>query len=60
MVVRFLLGYSIMTKQSWRCKLTLVGSVFEACVQPAFIIMTAMWYTRQEQTILTSLWYCSK
>ncbi|KAL2865071.1 putative MFS transporter [Aspergillus lucknowensis] len=32
--------------------------VFESCVQPAFIIMTAMWFTREEQTILTSLWYC--
>ncbi|RYP58450.1 hypothetical protein DL769_008941 [Monosporascus sp. CRB-8-3] len=32
--------------------------VFEACVQPAFIIMTGMWYTKREQAVLTSLWYC--
>ncbi|KAF6807831.1 2-ketogluconate transporter [Colletotrichum sojae] len=32
--------------------------VFESCVQPTFIIMTAMWYTKPEQSILTSLWYC--
>ncbi|OMP86105.1 putative transporter [Diplodia seriata] len=32
--------------------------VFESCVQPAFIIITAMWYTREEQAVLTSLWYC--
>ncbi|ETS86077.1 hypothetical protein PFICI_04102 [Pestalotiopsis fici W106-1] len=32
--------------------------VFESCVQPTFIIMTAMWYTKKEQTTLTSLWYC--
>ncbi|BCS19541.1 putative MFS transporter [Aspergillus puulaauensis] len=32
--------------------------VFESCVQPAFIVMTAMWFTRQEQAVLTSLWYC--
>ncbi|KAL2793245.1 major facilitator superfamily domain-containing protein [Aspergillus keveii] len=32
--------------------------VFESCVQPAFIIMTSMWFTREEQTVLTSLWYC--
>ncbi|KAE9582897.1 putative transporter [Colletotrichum fructicola] len=32
--------------------------VFESCVQPAFIIMTSMWYTKREQSILTSLWYC--
>ncbi|KAL4869462.1 hypothetical protein BDV12DRAFT_196306 [Aspergillus spectabilis] len=31
---------------------------FESCVQPAFIVMTSMWFTREEQTILTSLWYC--
>ncbi|KAH6715701.1 major facilitator superfamily domain-containing protein [Leptodontidium sp. MPI-SDFR-AT-0119] len=32
--------------------------VFESCVQPAFIIMTTMWYTKREQAVLTSLWYC--
>ncbi|KAF2652502.1 MFS general substrate transporter [Lophiostoma macrostomum CBS 122681] len=31
---------------------------FESCVQPTFIILTTMWYTREEQSILTSLWYC--
>lgn len=32
--------------------------LFESCVQPAFIILTSMWYTREEQSLLTSLWYC--
>ncbi|EGY23321.1 hypothetical protein VD0002_g6732 [Verticillium dahliae] len=32
--------------------------MFESCVQPAFIIMTAMWWRREEQAVLTSLWYC--
>ena len=32
--------------------------IFEACVQPAFIVMTTMWYTQREQAVLTSLWYC--
>ncbi|KAM0418613.1 hypothetical protein ACHAPT_012416 [Fusarium lateritium] len=32
--------------------------IFESCVQPSFIIMTSMWYTKREQSILTSLWYC--
>ncbi|PVH74047.1 MFS general substrate transporter [Cadophora sp. DSE1049] len=32
--------------------------VFESCVQPTFIIMTSMWYTKREQSVLTSLWYC--
>ncbi|GME24915.1 putative transporter [Neofusicoccum parvum] len=31
--------------------------LFESCVQPAFIIITAMWYTREEQAVLTSLWF---
>ncbi|KAH8596305.1 major facilitator superfamily domain-containing protein [Bisporella sp. PMI_857] len=32
--------------------------LFESCVQPAFIIMTSMWYTKREQAVLTSLWFC--
>lgn len=32
--------------------------MFESCVQPAFIIMTGMWYTKREQVLLTSFWYC--
>ncbi|KIM98412.1 hypothetical protein OIDMADRAFT_128217 [Oidiodendron maius Zn] len=32
--------------------------IFEASVQPAFITMTVMWYTKDEQTVLTSMWYC--
>lgn len=32
--------------------------VFESCVQPSFILMTGMWYTKREQAVLTSLWYC--
>ncbi|KAI1344159.1 major facilitator superfamily domain-containing protein [Xylariaceae sp. FL0016] len=31
--------------------------VFESCVQPAFTILTTMWYTKTEQSVLTSLWY---
>ncbi|KAJ3578983.1 hypothetical protein NPX13_g1582 [Xylaria arbuscula] len=36
----------------------LLLGIFEASVQPAFVLMTNMWYTREEQTILISLWYC--
>ncbi|GAB7329172.1 hypothetical protein MBLNU13_g00993t1 [Cladosporium sp. NU13] len=32
--------------------------MFESCVQPTFIILTSMWYTREEQALLTALWYC--
>ncbi|GJN68466.1 hypothetical protein PLICBS_002509 [Purpureocillium lilacinum] len=31
--------------------------LFESVVQPAFIVITSMWYTKQEQMILVSLWY---
>ncbi|KAI0156896.1 major facilitator superfamily domain-containing protein [Xylariaceae sp. FL1272] len=36
----------------------LLLGVFESCAQPAFVIMTTMWYTREEQSILISLWFC--
>ncbi|KAH8881385.1 allantoate permease [Thozetella sp. PMI_491] len=32
--------------------------LFESCVQPAFIIMTGMWYRKEEIAVHTSLWYC--
>jgi MFS family permease len=31
---------------------------FESCVQPAMMTLTTMWYTREEQSVLNSLWYC--
>ncbi|KAF4459575.1 MFS general substrate transporter [Fusarium albosuccineum] len=31
---------------------------FESCVQPAMMLITTMWYTREEQSLLNSLWYC--
>ncbi|KAF2021719.1 MFS general substrate transporter [Aaosphaeria arxii CBS 175.79] len=31
---------------------------FESCVQPAMMLITSMWYTRDEQSLLNSLWYC--
>ncbi|KAI9170604.1 transporter [Paramyrothecium foliicola] len=31
---------------------------FESCVQPAMMLLTSMWYTRDEQSVLNSLWYC--
>jgi MFS family permease len=27
--------------------------MFESCVQPCFIIMTSMWWRREEQSVLT-------
>ncbi|KAJ5150344.1 uncharacterized protein N7482_010802 [Penicillium canariense] len=31
---------------------------FESCVQPAMMLITAMWYKREEQSVLNSIWYC--
>ncbi|KAJ5962442.1 hypothetical protein N7501_007383 [Penicillium viridicatum] len=31
---------------------------FESCVQPAMMLVTGMWYKREEQSLLNSIWYC--
>ncbi|KAF7586290.1 hypothetical protein BBP40_009146 [Aspergillus hancockii] len=31
---------------------------FESCVQPAMMLLTTMWYKREEQSLLNSIWYC--
>ncbi|QKX55285.1 uncharacterized protein TRUGW13939_02377 [Talaromyces rugulosus] len=31
---------------------------FESCVQPAMMLLTTMWYRREEQSLLNSIWYC--
>ncbi|KAJ6013229.1 major facilitator superfamily domain-containing protein [Penicillium herquei] len=31
---------------------------FESCIQPAMMLLTAMWYKREEQSVLNSIWYC--
>jgi len=36
---------------------TLLG-VFECSIQPTFIILTSMWYKKEEQAVPVSLWYC--
>jgi MFS family permease len=35
---------------------TLLG-IFEACCQPSFIILSSMWYLREEQAATVSYWY---
>ena len=35
---------------------TLLG-IFESVCQPAFLLMSAMWYKRQEQTTIVTYWY---
>ncbi|CAM1501519.1 Fc.00g035030.m01.CDS01 [Cosmosporella sp. VM-42] len=35
---------------------TLLG-IFEACCQPTFVVLSAMWYKRSEQTAAVTYWY---
>ncbi|KAH8890653.1 putative MFS allantoate transporter [Thozetella sp. PMI_491] len=37
--------------------LRVLGGAAEACADPAFMIITSMWYTRQEQPLKIGLWY---
>lgn len=34
---------------------TLLG-IFEACCQPSFLILSSMWYKRDEQTAIVAYW----
>lgn len=34
-----------------------LGGAAEACADPAYILITSMWYTRREQPIRIGLWY---
>ncbi|KAJ5708149.1 major facilitator superfamily domain-containing protein [Penicillium malachiteum] len=31
---------------------------FESCIQPAMMLLTTMWYKREEQAMLNTMWYC--
>jgi MFS family permease len=35
---------------------TLLG-IFEACCQPTFIVLSSMWYKREEQAQTVAYWY---
>lgn len=37
---------------------TLLGA-FEACCQPIFIMLSSMWYRREEQAATVAYWYAS-
>ncbi|KAL4751573.1 hypothetical protein BDW72DRAFT_202951 [Aspergillus terricola var. indicus] len=56
-VAKYLAGNAAATNFPGLMVVRFLLGVFESCVQPAFVIMTAMWFTREEQTLLTSLWY---
>lgn len=34
-----------------------LGGAAEACSDPAFMLITSMWYTRREQPVRIGLWY---
>lgn len=34
-----------------------IGGAAEACADPAFMLITGMWYTREEQPIRLGIWY---
>ncbi|KAK3305108.1 major facilitator superfamily domain-containing protein [Chaetomium strumarium] len=34
-----------------------LGGAAEACADPAFILITSIWYTRKEQPVKIGLWY---
>lgn len=34
-----------------------LGGAAEACADPAFMLITSMWYTRREQPVRIGLWY---
>lgn len=38
--------------------LRILLGIFETCCQPIFIIISSMWYRRDEQAKTISLWYC--
>ncbi|KAL5003694.1 major facilitator superfamily domain-containing protein [Aspergillus recurvatus] len=56
-VAKYLAGNAAATNFPGLMVVRFLLGLFESCVQPAFIIMAAMWFTREEQTVLTSLWY---
>lgn len=37
--------------------LRILGGAAEACADPAFMLITSMWYTRRQQPIRIGLWY---
>jgi MFS family permease len=37
------------------CRMLL--GIFEACCQPSFIVLSSMWYKREEQTARVTYWY---
>ncbi|PGH27238.1 hypothetical protein AJ80_01195 [Polytolypa hystricis UAMH7299] len=58
----FMWGFFLMLQAACNSFKTLaalraLGGAAEACADPAFMIITSMWYTRREQPVRIGLWY---
>ncbi|SMR63771.1 unnamed protein product [Zymoseptoria tritici ST99CH_1A5] len=40
------------------CALRTLLGIFEAVCQPTFLILSSMWYRREEQAMIVAFWYC--
>lgn len=41
------------------CVVRALGGAAEACADPAYMLITSMWYTRREQPVRIGLWYAA-
>ncbi|GME45560.1 mfs allantoate transporter [Neofusicoccum parvum] len=55
----FLMAQAGATNFATLAALRALSGAAEACADPAFMIITVMWYTRREQPIRIGLWYTS-
>lgn len=53
----FLMMQAAVRSFSGLAALRALSGAAEACSDPAFILITAMWYTRRQQPIRIGLWY---
>ncbi|CAK4030782.1 MFS allantoate transporter [Lecanosticta acicola] len=53
----FLMLQAVAKKFSTLAALRALAGAAEACSDPAFMLVTAMWYTRRQQPIRMGLWY---
>jgi MFS family permease len=52
-----LMAQAAVTNFAGLAVLRVLGGAAEACADPAFMIITTMWYTRREQPLRVGLWY---
>ncbi|KAI5799885.1 MFS allantoate transporter [Geopyxis carbonaria] len=53
----FLMWQAACTNFGSLATLRILGGAAEACSDPAFMLITSMWYTRRQQPIRIGLWY---